>query len=61
MSRQIEWVPFDATTPPQVHRGPHQMTKFKRLPWLYCRKCGLIALKNAASHQAVRKDCVTVA
>lgn len=36
------------------------MTKLKCLPWPYCAKCGLIALKNDVSRQALRKECVTI-
>jgi hypothetical protein len=61
MPKETDWIPFDSSIKPQERRGPHQLVKMKRQPWLYCRRCGVIGLKNQASHQALKKDCVVLA
>ncbi len=53
-----QWVPWTGPTKGTVRRGPHQMTK-RILHWPYCARCGLVALKNEASRQALRRECVT--
>ena len=61
MSVPIDWVPFDERAKAKVRRGPHVMTKrLKRLPWPYCARCGLVALKNDASRAALKRECVTL-
>ena len=37
--------------------GPHNMSK-RVFHWSYCSRCGLIALKNAACRQALKRPCV---
>ena len=37
--------------------GVHQMSK-KVLSWVYCARCGLVALKNDVSRAAVAAKCV---
>ncbi len=55
----IEWVPLKLGAV-QTKRGPHVMTgSMKRLPWRYCKRCGLLALKNDASRAALKRECVT--
>lgn len=40
--------------------GAHSMTGvLKRMPWPYCKRCGLIALRNDATRKALREPCVT--
>jgi hypothetical protein len=36
---------------------PHHWTPFKKLPWSYCRKCGLISLKTPITAWATKKGC----
>lgn len=31
----------------------------KRMPWPYCTRCGLIALKNEATRRAMKQPCET--
>ncbi len=41
-------------------RGPHQMSGvIKRMPWPYCRRCGLVALRNDATRRALKEQCET--
>jgi hypothetical protein len=41
-------------------RGPHQMNGIlKRLPWPYCTRCGLIALRNDVTRRALKEPCET--
>lgn len=35
----------------------HVWKKFRPIPWLVCRKCGLVLLRNVATERAVRKGC----
>lgn len=37
-------------------RPPHRFTK-KICHWYYCARCGLVALKNQATEDAIRKGC----
>jgi hypothetical protein len=60
MPTPITWVPFDEASKPKLRRGPHQMAKLKRLPWPYCKRCGLLALKNDVTRRALRAECVTL-
>jgi hypothetical protein len=60
MPTPITWVPFDESAKPKLRRGPHQMTKLKRLPWAHCKRCGLLALKNDVTRRALRAECVTL-
>jgi hypothetical protein len=61
MPTPITWIPFDQIPAGKIKRGPHAMTgRMKRLPWPYCRRCGLIALKNDATRAALKRECVTV-
>lgn len=34
---------------------PHIPVKIKQIPWLVCRVCGLIYLKNEPTKQAIKK------
>ena len=37
---------------------PHTLSKmYKAIPWLVCRYCGLVYLKNAPTQWAIRKGC----
>jgi hypothetical protein len=41
-------------------RGPHSFKGvIKRMPWPYCTRCGLIALRNDATNRAMREQCET--
>jgi hypothetical protein len=37
----------------------HRVVKLfgKRLPWHYCKRCGIILLKNSATDRVIRKMC----
>ncbi len=35
----------------------HRWHKFRRCPWLICRCCGLMYLRNDATERAVRRGC----
>ena len=35
----------------------HSWTFFRKFPWPYCKRCGLVHLKNKATEVAVRKGC----
>ena len=37
-------------------RGVHNFSG-RILNWNYCKKCGLVALKNKATKRAIRKAC----
>ena len=37
--------------------GPHRMTE-QILNWIYCARCGLLALKNNTTRLALRRPCV---
>lgn len=37
-------------------RGPHAMTG-KVLHWPYCKRCGLVGLKNDITRAALRREC----
>ena len=36
--------------------GPHALTR-KIMHWLYCARCGLVALKNDATRKALKAPC----
>lgn len=36
---------------------PHQTHKYKRIPWLVCRKCGLVFLNNEPTKIAIKLGC----
>lgn len=55
MATPIHWVPFEDRGS-LTRRGPHSMTG-KILHWPYCKRCGLIALKNDTTKRALRKVC----
>lgn len=41
-------------------RGAHQMKgTLKRMPWPYCTRCGLMALRNDATRKALKEPCET--
>lgn len=40
-------------------KGAHAMAPMKRLPWPYCKRCGLIALRNEPTRRALREPCET--
>jgi hypothetical protein len=31
--------------------------KHSRIPWVCCRRCGLVAIRNKTTEQAIRKPC----
>lgn len=37
---------------------PHSWGKRKRMPWLVCRKCGLISLRNQLTGWCERTGCL---
>lgn len=37
----------------------HAFKLRKRIPWAVCEHCGLLALKNERTRQAMRAKCVT--
>lgn len=43
------------TTTPK--HEPHRFLSLKRIPWPYCRGCGLLRLKNQITDWAVRHGC----
>lgn len=40
-----------------VKKSHGPLVKRKSLPWVYCRKCGLLYLKNEATARAIRQPC----
>lgn len=52
----IEWVRWEPGATRTI-RGPHSMTR-KVLNWSYCAHCGLVALRNEATRQALRRECI---
>lgn len=41
-------------------RGAHSMTgTLKRMPWPYCTRCGLLALRNEPTRRALKEPCET--
>jgi hypothetical protein len=38
-------------------RPPHVTRKFKAIPWLVCRFCGLVFLRNALTEHHIRLGC----
>ncbi len=56
---KYEWIPADLRSQAKVNRGAHQL-KGRICHWPYCVRCGLVALKNEATRQALRRECVTV-
>lgn len=60
MSKSIEWVAWDHTKKAREVRGPHNLSGKKILHWQFCRRCGLMALKNDESRRLLRKQCVTL-
>lgn len=48
---------FEAWKRKRRRREPHAMISRKRLPWLYCSRCGLVNLKNKATRAAMRAGC----
>lgn len=41
-------------------KGKHAMTgAMKRMPWPYCKRCGLLALRNEATRRALKEPCET--
>lgn len=38
---------------------PHdlQPSRLRRIPWLVCRHCGLVSLRNEATRKALRVGC----
>lgn len=35
----------------------HVWHKYKAIPWVVCRACGLVALNNNRTRRAVRRGC----
>lgn len=57
----IQWIPWSERAKARISRGAHVMTgKIKRIPWPYCTRCGLLALRNDATRAALRRECVIV-
>lgn len=40
-----------------VREGQHKFVKLKSIAWLVCCRCGLVALRNAATKAAIRAKC----
>lgn len=59
MPTPITWLPWDERAKAQVRRGPHSMKKLRCLPWPFCQRCGLLALKNDVTRAALKRECVT--
>jgi hypothetical protein len=38
--------------------GVHQWAPLKRIPWPYCKRCGLLALRNEVTRTAMKAACV---
>ena len=36
---------------------PHSPSKSKTLPWQWCRRCGLLYLRNPATNWCIEKGC----
>ena len=36
---------------------PHSATKIKQLPWLICKKCGLVYLNNRLTKWCIKMGC----
>ncbi len=36
---------------------PHVAIKIRPIPWLVCRFCGLVYLRNDVTERAIRKGC----
>lgn len=43
--------------PDKPERGHNPSGKFRRLPWPYCVKCGLLYLRNEATRRAINAPC----
>lgn len=38
---------------------PHSMTHIKNCSWpVFCKRCGLVALKNKVSQKALQRGCI---
>jgi hypothetical protein len=37
--------------------SPHVWFKYRALPWLVCKFCGLVRLRNESTERAVRRGC----
>lgn len=41
-------------------KGPHAMSGLlTRMPWPYCTRCGLVALRNEPTRKALKEPCET--
>jgi hypothetical protein len=38
-------------------KTPHKWRKYRSLPWLVCRCCGLVWLNNDVSRRAAKAGC----
>jgi hypothetical protein len=38
-------------------KTPHKWRKYRAIPWLVCRCCGLVWLNNRVTRLAVRAGC----
>lgn len=48
----------DINEKPEYSQETHQPVKmFKRLPWLVCKKCGLMYLNNSFTRWCIDKGC----
>jgi hypothetical protein len=36
---------------------PHSPTQMRNMPWLYCRHCGLLYLKNDFTRWCIKMGC----
>jgi len=52
----IEWIPLDERRKATIKKGPHRLDA-RVLSWLYCSRCGLMALRNEATRLALRQPC----
>lgn len=57
----VRWDDIEGSTPTTYRLEPHSPTNFpakSRIPWPYCRKCGLMYLKNDICQKAIKWGCL---
>jgi hypothetical protein len=57
MPTPIHWIPWDDRVKAKISRGAHNMTG-RILHWPYCKRCGIVALKNDETRRVLAKPCV---
>jgi len=59
MAQKGYWIPADIKDEViKYSHDPHRPTKLsKKLPWLYCPKCGLLYLKNPITRWCIKMGC----